>query len=169
MTTRMATEMRRVRREARFWVKTERVDGCLVWTGARTPAGYGRVCFEGQMELAHRVAWRLARGPFDPRLDLLHSCDNPPCVDPDHLRLGTDAENVDDRRERGRSARMPGASNGRAKLTAADVLEIRDAYTSGGTSYRKLAARYGVVPRAIRLIVTGQTWRAMYGAAEVQT
>lgn len=97
----------------RFWAKTRRdeVTGCLVWTGARAPAGYGcfrvggRKQYGGATRQAHRVAWTIANGAIPAGLCVCHHCDNPPCVDVAHLFLGTLGDNYADMAAKGREAR----------------------------------------------------------------
>jgi len=88
----------------RFAPKTRRSDnGCIEWTGARLPTGYGLFSLDGRMQRAHRVSYELSFGPIPDGLHILHSCDNPPCVNPAHLRPGTRTENMQDKAERGRN------------------------------------------------------------------
>ncbi len=87
----------------RFWIKVVRSgdDECWGWSGT-TNKGYGRINVGGNMVLAHRVAWELTSGLIPPGMCVLHSCDNPPCVNPNHLFLGTHADNMRDMRAKGR-------------------------------------------------------------------
>ena len=77
--------------------------GCHIWRGSRTAGGYGRISFNGREMYAHRLAAAEAFGMFDQRLVVLHECDNPPCVNPEHLRLGTQADNIRDMAAKGRT------------------------------------------------------------------
>jgi hypothetical protein len=82
--------------ESRFWGKVQRGEECWMWTGHRDRQGYGRIhdgSHDGAMLLAHRVSWELANGPIPDGMCVLHSCDNPGCVRPSHLHLGTVADN----------------------------------------------------------------------------
>ena len=89
----------------RFAAKlARRPNGCLEWTGASQPAGYGHMWFDGKWVGSHRIAWILANGPIPDGLHVCHACDNPPCCEPTHLWLGTNAENVADRDAKERSA-----------------------------------------------------------------
>lgn len=96
----------------RLWAKVQKTDACWLWTGARiksnsrlSPYGYGTICLGTRPNgkgLAHRVAWTLVVGPIPKGLLVLHKCDNPPCVNPDHLFLGTQKDNVEDCAKKGR-------------------------------------------------------------------
>lgn len=144
--------------EDRFWARVQKTDSCWEWTGPVRGKGYGAVRFDGRMQSAHRVSWEMANGPIADGLHVLHRCDNPPCINPDHLFLGTQQDNTDDMLAKGRAAR--GVVNGRAKLTPVQVEEIREAHASGrGVS--DLARHYGVARITVRKIVTGQSWAVL--------
>ena len=115
--------------------------GCWVWTRNRTMVGYGRVYTGNKAHvLAHRYSWTKFRGPIPEGMFVCHRCDNPACVNPDHLFLGTPAENVRDAAKKGRTARQQGEQHGMAKLSADDVLAIRSSDAPG----RELAEQYGI-------------------------
>jgi hypothetical protein len=135
---------------ALFWAKVQRGDGCWPWTGNRLPTGYGRVTRRNRSIYAHRVSWVLHHGPIPAGLWVLHRCDNPPCVRPDHLFLGTNDDNVADRDAKGRGL-------GHARLTPEDVLEIRRAVTQGLTR-TELARKYGVARTTVSDAAAGTTW-----------
>ena len=110
------------------------ITGCWKWIGKRDQRGYGR-CFG--MALAHRVVWEILKG--DPgELYLLHQCDNPPCVNPEHLKLGTQADNMQDAARKGRMPR--GLAHWNAKLAPSQVDAIRQA---NGT-HTQIAREFGV-------------------------
>lgn len=89
----------------RFLSKTRRAEnGCLIWTAGRVRYGYGGFMYEGRLVSAHRFAYELVNSPIPDGMMVLHSCDNPPCVEPDHLRVGTHADNMRDMTERGRQS-----------------------------------------------------------------
>lgn len=88
----------------------------------------------------------------------MHTCDNPRCCNPDHLREGTQLDNIADRDRKGRQARNKGSQSGSTRLTPEEVREIRALYAEGGISQRQLSARYGVVQSAIHYIVTNKVW-----------
>ena len=129
--------------------------GCIEWTGFRNPRGYGMVCCCGRVSPAHRVAWEIKFGPIPAGLNVLHLCDRPSCVNVSHLAIGTQAANILDRDRKKRQAR--GERNGAARLTPADVVEIRAGLASG-QMHRELGARFGVSRETITAIATGRTW-----------
>lgn len=128
--------------------------GCWIWIGRRTTGGYGSIG-RGKDKLAHRLAYRLFKGEVPKDLWVLHSCDTPSCCNPAHLRAGTPKDNVADCKERGRLNRPSrGARNQLAKLTDADVLDIRNSTLSS----KALAAKYGIDRTNVHAIVAGKTW-----------
>jgi hypothetical protein len=90
----------------RFWEKVLKTDGCWVWIAARNPLGYGLASVESRTIKAYRVSWELSNGPIPKGLCVLHRCDNPPCVNPDHLFLGTIRDNNIDRQRKGRTKNL---------------------------------------------------------------
>ena len=140
----------------RFWSKVEQTDGCWEWKGS-VAGGTGYGCFyDGRAYSTHRYSWELHHGPVPPGLCVLHHCDNRRCVRPDHLWLGTKAENSRDMATKGRE-NVPGykgEEHGEAKLTNEQVREIR-ASTGTGVS---LAARFGVSPSLVSLIRRRKAW-----------
>ena len=141
--------------EQRFWAKVETADDCWVWMGARMPRGYGVLNTRGSANLAHRLAWEIAHGAIPDGLSVLHRCDNPPCVRPEHLFLGTQADNQRDMASKGRQRR---------KLEVADVIEIRRRWLAGGTTHRALAAEFGVHHTQVGRIVRGEVWQSSGGS-----
>ena len=91
------------RHAALFWSRVQQSPSCWEWTGHRSEDGYGTLRFNGQMQKAHRVAWQLTNGLIPDRFHVLHRCDNPPCVRPEHLFLGSNHDNVLDRHSKGRT------------------------------------------------------------------
>lgn len=134
----------------------ERVGECTEFMGYRNSNGYGELTIDRKFVLAHRLSYELSFGPIPDGLIVRHKCDNPPCVDPDHLEVGTQSDNLRDRDERGRTAR--GMNNGTAKLTDEDVRKIRKIRSDGWT-YAELAALFSVGGTTIARVVTGTHWR----------
>lgn len=144
---------------ARFWAKVDKSGDCWIWTAYKTPKGYGQFRIggraKGRAHLSHRVAWAIANGGW-PTLCVCHSCDNPACVNPAHLFLGTHAENMVDRDRKGRV--QHGASHYLAKLTEGDIPTIRAAL-SAGSSKAAIAKDFGVSRATIRKVGQGKGWK----------
>ena len=130
---------------------------CWVWNGSKVKKGYGRFRYKGRNWQAHILSWFLTKGVM-PTKWILHSCDNPPCVNPNHLREGTPKENSEDMVSRGRSKPMRGESHRLAKLTELDVIDIRRRLIAGEGQVC-IAARYQVSQPAISYIKSGLTWK----------
>lgn len=140
----------------RFWAKVDKSDpsGCWLWLGARAGTGCYGVIWDGRQKRAHRIIWEILNGPIPVGLDLCHHCDNPHCVNPDHLFLGTRSDNNNDSVRKGRWNRPLGENHPKAKLTSIQVLEIREA----SCSQRKIAHYYGVSRAVIRQVLSGKAW-----------
>jgi hypothetical protein len=144
--------------EQRFWSKVDKRghDECWPWTGSKfATTGYGQFWLRGTNVGAHRVACALTHGLSAGRM-AIHSCDNPPCCNPLHLRWGTHAENVADRVARGRTPR--GEDHKRSKLSDATVGAARAARLDG-RSISALASDFGVSRTTLRDALNGRTWR----------
>jgi hypothetical protein len=143
----------------RFWRSVVKSDdrGCWTWTGCVHDFGYGRISIGGSPIAAHRYSWILHFGEIPDGMQVLHKCDNPPCVRPDHLYLGVDQDNANDRVARGRTVR--GENRPDSILTASDVVTIRRRYSSGGTSYARIAFDYGVSVACIVGAIKRRTWK----------
>ena len=143
----------------RFWGRVDKSQGCWIWTGMRSEKGYGRLISDGKRVRAHRVAWELDNGiPVPPGLDVLHRCDTPPCCNPAHLFLGTQAENLADRDRKGRAVYRRGTNNGSARLSEGDVRQIRN-LAKNGVQQKDIAARFDIAQATVSLIVGRKTWR----------
>lgn len=134
----------------------DRPDGCWLWHGAIGGEGYGHIRDRGRQLKAHRVAYELHVGQIPDGMLVRHRCDNPPCVNPEHLVLGAAVDNNRDTRERKRFVASPGERNGQAKLTDATAAEILRRYRAGGVYQRDLAAEYGVCQQTVSDIVRGR-------------
>ena len=151
----------------RFWAKVNKTSACWNWKTGKYSAGYGAFSLHGYNTRAHRFAWELAYGQIPEGLEVCHHCDNPACVRPDHLFLGTQKQNIRDGINKGRIIPRrcnPGESNGRAILAADQVQEIKRIYSHKGSkysrqiTYRKLAQQFNISRRTIADILKGRTW-----------
>lgn len=136
-------------------------DDCWLWTAYRHRQGYGVVRIGRKVRLAHRAAYEAVHGKGSAEgLVVRHRCDTPACVNPGHLELGTQADNVRDRDERERRVAPNGERHGMAKLTEADVREIRATYVRGSSDLGQyaLARRFGVAQTLIGNIVRREGW-----------
>lgn len=145
-------------RNTPFHERVREVDGCLEWQGQRNRKGYGALSVAGKMWLAHRFAWTKANGTIPDGMCVLHICDNPPCCNPDHLFVGTQAENLEDMRGKGRQNPPRGSSHPRSKLSRSDVLKLRSAREKGAR-WEELAKEFGVSKAAARFAGLGITWK----------
>jgi hypothetical protein len=132
---------------------------CLIWTGPMRPSGYGQISSTGERRNvgAHRFAFELAHGSIPSGLHVLHSCDNPACVNPLHLSLGTPLDNSRDKVAKGRH--IKGERCYLSKLTEQDVREIREAYASGRMTQKALAAKYQTCLSNVLAILNRRSWR----------
>ena len=163
----------------RLWAKTEDVAGCWLWLGAKSNKGYGNIYYKGSTWRTHRLAWFLSRGPIPDGLLVCHHCDNPACINPEHLFVGTVGDNSKDMLSKGRGVfqKYPerrargdrhgthtqpqswlGERNGAAKLTGVQVQAIIVQYASGHVTQLSLARQYGVSFQAVCKIIRGQRW-----------
>lgn len=141
----------------RFWSLVDKSDGCWLWRGpAGNSFGHGAFCAGEAIHYAHRVSYFLGTGVWPGGWHVLHSCDVPSCVNPEHLRLGTHAENTADRVTRGRTSK--GDRHPKAKLTEQQVREIRFLDVLGAKQH-ELAEQYGVSQPTIHRAIKSKNWR----------
>jgi len=148
--------------KSKFYEKIDKAGpgDCWNWLGAINDSGYGIVSLGGRNLRAHRVSWELKNKKQIPDGKcVLHRCDNRPCVNPDHLFLGTRADNVSDMDDKGRRKSGIGNGSGQAKLSEADISEIWKATFRGETN-REIAGKYGVSHTSIWQVLNGRTWVA---------
>ena len=137
--------------------------GCIEHNQKGRGMGYGSTRWQGVQVSLHRLAYCFVRG-IEPEMlkgsTIRHTCDNPRCINPQHLLLGTTQDNIDDMVQRGRQVTPKGACSHHAKLSTTDVLSIRRQYVkrSKHSNTYTLAAAYNVTPSTIQKIVTGSTW-----------
>lgn len=162
----------------RFWSKVDKngpvpshmphLGHCWIWIASRMSTGYGAFNYpngNSPTQLSHRVAWQLSNGPIPNRLFVLHRCDNRKCVNPEHLFLGTNTDNVRDMIAKNRSPNLVknlgpvrrGSSQPNSKLIESQIIEIRRLGTDG-FSCQKIAEQFGVTHGAIRLIIKRERW-----------
>lgn len=140
--------------ETRFWAKVEKSEGCWIWTGAKDWDGYGQF----NHGRATRFCWELHNGPINPpSLLVCHTCDNPPCVNPAHLFLGTVRDNAVDCSKKGRMPR--GSAHCHSKLDEDTVREIRRIIGDGVKSQIALSKELGVSKYAVWAIIHGKSWK----------
>ena len=140
--------------EDRFWNKVNKgkPDQCWEWTAWKNNKGYGQIGEGGKLKLAHRISWRLVYGAIPAGMKVLHRCDNPACVNPNHLFLGSQQDNISDMMAKSRGAR--GKKRWNCKLTEKDVHSIR----KSTLKQYKLAEIYNVCPSHISDIRNGKRW-----------
>lgn len=142
----------------RFWEKVSigRDDECWLWTASVNNKGYGRLTIRSKNAMAHRISYMIATGLL-PDCPILHSCDTPLCVNPAHLRAGTQKENIVEcfAKGRGHKNSMIGEAHGGSKLTEEQVLQIR---ARKGELHREIAVDYGVSREAVTFILSRRTW-----------
>jgi hypothetical protein len=162
-----STAWRRVIREedvARFWSNVDKTGTCWVWTGARNVRrmGYGATSLGGKNTPAHRASWRLTNGEIPSGMFVCHRCDNPPCVRPDHLFLGTHGENMRDMMSKNRYAKhrdLPrGEAHPGAVWTEAMVRAARERVRAG-ERHADVAKDMGVSKSVVTAAVARKTWR----------
>lgn len=130
--------------------------GCVLFEGFVNPQGYGNVKVRGVAKLTHRVTWEEVNGPIPEGAYVLHSCDTPACVNPDHLFLGNQYANMKDAAKKGRMRR--GEEHHNAKLTEEKVRKLRDMRKNTGMSYRKLGNFFNVSSNVARDACVGESW-----------
>lgn len=145
----------------RLFRYVRKTDGCWFWTGAKISTGYGLIRIDGSGRLVHRVAWELYTGqPVPLSMCVLHKCDTPLCVNPDHLFVGSRADNVHDMDAKGR--RVNNQSRGEwvatSKVTEQNVIQIRQMFAAG-ISRRSIAHTFGIALPTLYQIVRRKTWR----------
>lgn len=150
--------------EARFWDKVDKKsdDECWEWQAFVHPrTGYGTIAVNRRMLAVHRVSWMLHYGDIPDGLFVCHHCDNRKCVNPKHLFLGTNQDNMNDMVAKGRSKPPDnkGERHGLSKLTEKQVIEIRNMYSAGGKNFTEIGALYNIDRRTIGNIVARRAWR----------
>jgi len=149
--------------DTKIWTKVDKTGSCWLWQGVLYPNGYGRIRFRGREEYTHRVSYILAHGPILAGMSICHKCDVRNCVNPDHLFMGTQKDNMADMVSKSRQAppditKRVGTDNGRSVLSESDVLAIRRNFVYTRGIYQKLALKYSVTPEMIGNIIRRSSW-----------
>ena len=144
----------------RFWRKVDKSGDCWEWTAAKCSTGYGWIGIGNRKtQAAHRVVWELTYGPIPDGLCICHKCDNPGCVNPDHLFLGTYGDNMKDMWDKSRHYRRLGKENVWAKLTEDIVRQLRDEWQTKPFNMSQKARDLGIHMSTVERVVKGQTWK----------
>ena len=145
--------------EERFWqsVDKQSAEDCWLWTAATNGVGYGKLHVDGRLVYVHRFSYELHHGPIPGDLYVCHSCDVAGCVNPAHLWLGTNADNLADMAAKRRSNH--GARSPHAKLTTSQVREIRRLASTGKHTHAELGVQFNVTQSNVSKIIRRQTWR----------
>jgi hypothetical protein len=138
------------------WVRVDPVTGCWLWEGLRSTDGYGKVTLNKRSMRAHRAVWELTRGPIPEGMFVLHRCDTPLCVNPEHLFVGSQKENRQDCARKGRTAR--GSGHFKTALTADGVMEIRR-LVSRGRPPREVADQFGISVSSVGNLAARRSWK----------
>ena len=141
--------------DERFECQVIRKDGCWDWTGHKDSRGYCRIMVDGKIELAHRVSWQMTCGKIPENMVVCHRCDNPSCVNPEHLFLDTQWGNLADMRAKGRDNQPCGEANGNSSLRREDIYYIR----ASRKKPSELADHFNMTPTGIRRIQRRETWK----------
>ncbi len=142
----------------RFWSKVAKTDNCWIWLGGKFTTGYGLFKLKGKNRYAHRIAWEITNGSPEDAF-LCHKCDNRMCVNPGHIFLGTQADNVKDCINKGRRRYTNGSKHGMAKLNEYHIRDIRLRYETGEITQLELATEYCVSFQHISDIINKKKWR----------
>lgn len=139
----------------------KRVGECLIWQGTKTPKGYGSIRRNGKWVRAHRVSYELHNGAIPNGMVIMHACDNRACIEPMHLTAAPQLNNVRDMLTKGRANKAKGERAPRAKLTQAQVDDIRRRYVPRqyGSGAHALAKEFGVSKQSVQAILRGDSWK----------
>jgi len=140
----------------RFFEKVDKSGECWEWTAYKGKSGYGAFWLNNTDKRAHRVSWVLHKGVIPKGQLVLHKCDNPGCVNPDHLFLGTTQDNINDKVAKGRQYQPRGSEVANCRLTEQEVREVRD--LKGWITNRKIAGLYGIDNSHVGKIQKRKVW-----------
>jgi len=149
----MKTIAERIRDNYKYCEET----GCWLWTASKDSWGYGHIRIDTVLTKAHRFMYSEHNGKIPEGLKVCHRCDTPACINPEHLFLGTDADNMKDRDQKGRNAK--GEMHGTSKLTEKDVIDIKNLLKTTDLKQREIAAIFNIGGDVISRIKTGNAWK----------
>lgn len=135
----------------RFWAKVNKTETCWLWTASTGSNGYGQIMIEKRPRRTHRVSWELTYGPIDDNISVLHKCDDRLCVNPEHLFLGSQAQNIADMVQKRRHYTP--------KLDESKVLEIRRLFATGNCDRATLASTFDVDKKTINNVIHRKQWK----------
>ena len=148
--------------DERFWSHVNKTASCWLWSASVRRGGYGQIWDGEKINASHRLSWEIANGPIPSGMFVLHKCDTPRCVRPSHLFIGDNMANMRDMRDKGRRKGIRsafGKTHGMAKLSDAQVFEIRRLADIGELSKREIARHFGVAHPLISQIHKRKIWR----------
>ena len=141
----------------RFWEKVDKDSECWNWQGCKLPKGYGQFSYKLKTEQSHRVSWMIHFGDIPDGMHVLHHCDNPGCVRPDHLFIGTNADNKQDMMNKNRQAK--GSRLPHTILSENDITEIRELYKTNKYTQKQLGEMFSVDQSNICRIINRSYWK----------
>lgn len=144
--------------EERFLSKVNKTETCWIWISAKNKVGYGYFGYNRKVCKAHRISYELYKGQIPKGLVVRHICNNPSCVNPNHLEVGTYQDNSNDMKLAGRQPKMCGIKNGHAKLTEEQVRDIRNRI---GQSLKEIGNEFGVRSDYIKRIIERKIWKCV--------
>ena len=156
------------RAHALLWSHTDKSTDCWIWQRGRNTGGYGTLFWGDKRWYAHRLAYTLANGPIPKGLHVCHKCDNPPCINPGHLFVGTARDNALDMVRKGRhryilpTVRPRGGQGSRTSVNESQVIEMREKRAAGAL-LKDLAREYGMTNQGVRAICRGVNWAHVGG------
>lgn len=140
--------------KSRFWSKVDKSGDCWTWTASKNHGGYGQFGANGKGYISHRVSWSISNGDIPKGMLICHHCDNPPCVNPDHLFLGTYQDNMDDKMRKGR--------HGTQKVRTRDI-PIMMMCRRKGMEYSDIADLFSLSTSTVNNILIGRAWSSITG------
>jgi len=152
-------ERKKLTIEEKFWNKVGKRDDCWMWIGSISGNGYGSISVNEKTMRAHRFSWELHNGPIPHGMNVLHKCDVRSCVNPSHLFIGSQQDNMDDMVAKGRCIRANGERQHLSKLNENQVRLIRRIRSEGKLTNENIGKMFNVRKETIREIVNGRTWK----------